>query len=126
MVPGAGTLADELLRRTGFRNMSSAYDLQQWDVLPLEYLLARPPSVIFSSTAEGRRDRMLSHPTLRRLSEQVAIRDYPPRLLHCAGPAFIDAVTRLSQVRRSVSGQFRSEEHTSELQSLIRISYAVF
>src|SRR3546814_9890898 len=77
-----------------------------WDVLPLEYLLARPPSVIFSSTAEGRRDRMLSHPTLRRLSEQVAIRDYPPRLLHCAGPAIIDAVTRLSQVRRSVSGQF--------------------
>src|SRR3546814_8556385 len=99
MVPGAGTLADELLRRTGFRNMSSAYGLQQWDVLPLEYLLARPPSVIFSSTAEGRRDRMLSHPTLRRLSEQVAIRDYPPRL--------------------------RSEEHTSELQSLMRISYAV-
>src|SRR3546814_11638526 len=88
--------------------------------------LFRSPSVIFSSTAEGRRDRMLSHPTLRRLSEQVAIRDYPPRLLHCAGPAFIDAVTRLSQVRRSVSGQFRSEEHTSELQSLIRISYAVF
>src|SRR3546814_15645635 len=76
MVPGAGTLADELLRRTGFRNMSSAYGLQQWDVLSLEYLLARPPSVIFSSTAEGRRDRMLSHPTLRRLSEQVAIRDY--------------------------------------------------
>src|SRR3546814_4208108 len=32
MVPGAGTLADELLRRTGFRNMSSAYGLQQWDV----------------------------------------------------------------------------------------------
>src|SRR3546814_1361107 len=25
-----------------------------------------------------------------------------------------------------VSGQFRSEEHTSELQSLMRISYAVF
>src|SRR3546814_4988777 len=32
--------------------------------------------------------------------------------------------TRNSTVR--VSGTFRSEEHTSELQSLMRISYAVF
>src|SRR3546814_17171325 len=29
MVPGAGTLADELLRRTGVRTMSSAYGLQR-------------------------------------------------------------------------------------------------
>src|SRR3546814_10505231 len=30
------------------------------------------------------------------------------------------------QVQTAAIGQFRSEEHTSELQSLIRISYAVF
>src|SRR3546814_6547111 len=29
-------------------------------------------------------------------------------------------------VRRPAKGQLRSEEHTSELQSLVRISYAVF
>ena len=48
MVPGAGTLADELLRRTGFRNMSSEYGLQQWDLLPLEQLLAHPPQVLLT------------------------------------------------------------------------------
>src|SRR6185295_17999206 len=48
MVPGAGTLADELLQRTGFRNMSAAYGLDQWDVLPLEYLLAAPPALVLS------------------------------------------------------------------------------
>src|SRR3546814_4482081 len=31
-----------------------------------------------------------------------------------------------SQVLKSCSGSMRSEEHTSELQSLMRISYAVF
>ena len=103
MVPGAHTLTDELLRRTGFRNMSSAYGLQQWDVLPLEHLLARPPRVLFSAGgAAGQGDRMLSHPALRRLSRRIAIRDYAPRLLHCAGPSMIDAVKRLSQVRRSL------------------------
>lgn len=103
MVPGAGTLADELLRRTGFQNMSSTYGLQQWDVLPLEHLLARPPKVLFSAGgAEGRRDRMLSHPAIQRLSGRIAVREYAPRLLHCAGPNMIEAVTRLAEVRRSL------------------------
>ncbi|MBB4640118.1 ABC transporter substrate-binding protein [Rhizorhapis suberifaciens] len=103
MVPGAGTLADDLLRRTGFRNMSSAYGLRQWDILPLEHLLARPPRVLFSAgAAEGKRDRMLNHPAIRRLSHRVAMFDYAPRLLHCAGPSMIDAVTRLAEVRRSL------------------------
>ena len=28
--------------------MSAAYGLKQWDVLPLEYLIARPPRVLLS------------------------------------------------------------------------------
>lgn len=103
MVPGRGTLAEELLRRTGFRNMSSAYGLRQWDILPLEHLLARPPRVLFSAgVAAGKRDRMLNHPAIRRLSHRIAVHDYAPRLLHCAGPSIIDAVARLSKVRRSL------------------------
>ncbi|HKX23078.1 MAG TPA: ABC transporter substrate-binding protein, partial [Rhizorhapis sp.] len=114
MVPGAHTLADELLRRTGFRNMSSVYGLQQWDVLPLEHLLARPPRVLFSAGgAAGDRDRMLSHPAIRRLSHRIAVREYAPRLLHCAGPSMIDAVTRLSEVRRSFKIQPLLKSRTS-------------
>jgi iron complex transport system substrate-binding protein len=103
LVPGAGTLADDLLTRTGFINQSAAYGLKQWDVLPLEYLIARPPRVIFSvAAAEGRADRMTAHPALARLRRFATIAPYPERLLHCAGPTLIDAATRLAQVRRMV------------------------
>src|SRR3546814_1833349 len=42
---------------------------------------------------------------------------------------FCSAISRMlsgSPLAASLSGWFRSEEHTSELQSLMRISYAVF
>src|SRR3546814_7388182 len=40
------------------------------------------------------------------------------------GAARVEAPTRPKSI--SASGETRSEEHTSELQSLMRISYAVF
>ena len=102
MVPGAGTLADELLRRTGFRNMSSQYGLQQWDLLPLEQLLARPPQVLLSVHNNAQHtDRLLAHPVLQRLNGKVTSAVFPMRLLQCAGPTIIDAVTRLAEVRRT-------------------------
>src|SRR3546814_7853832 len=78
------------------------------------------------------------------------------QLVHIAGPkhnrdapdrqrGFVDAMTKIAKERNPVilpgdfseesgekaarlfvEGQLRSEEHTSELQSLMRISYAVF
>ncbi|MEO9468791.1 ABC transporter substrate-binding protein [Parasphingorhabdus sp.] len=111
LVPGSGTLPDELLRRTGFQNMSASYGLSQWDVLPLEHLISRPPRVLFSNAGEaangnpGQRDRMLSHPIISKLSKHIAIADYPARLLHCAGPTLIDAVNTLSAARRKLDRQ---------------------
>src|SRR3546814_2068535 len=61
--------------------------------------------------------------------------------LRKAGPGLLDEATelganaslkkpfRIAEVRQAVNAQLgwpRSEEHTSELQSLMRISYAVF
>ena len=102
LVPGSGTLADELLRTTGFRNLSAGYGLKQWDVLPLEYLVARPPRVLLSVGDKGAADRMLDHPVLRPLAAHIAIRAFPERLLHCGGPTIIDAVNRLAAVRRAL------------------------
>src|SRR3546814_3680520 len=75
----------------------------------------------------GIHDRMRGHRTMR--IEILAVRHIRLRLVNeaAAGPVDQDAV-RLRQVgdvhqRRAVG---RSEEHTSELQSLMRISYAVF
>ena len=104
MVPGAGTLADELLRRTGFRNMSAAYGLKQWDVLPLEHLLASPPALVLSlAPGEAMEDRILQHPAVMKLRERVPFRSYPFRLVQCGGPTIVEAVARLSEVRRELA-----------------------
>lgn len=102
LVPGAGTLSDDLLRRAGFRNMSATYGLKQWDVLPLEYLIANPPRVLLSvGAAEVGEDRLTSHPAVRRLGQRITIAPYPVRLMNCGGPTIIAAMTRLKQVRRA-------------------------
>jgi iron complex transport system substrate-binding protein len=103
MIPGRGTLADELLRLTGYQNLSVAYGLKKWDVLSLEYLLASPPELVFSvGTGNAEGDRLLGHPAVRRLATQVAFRTYPFRLLQCGGPTIIEAVTRLAEVHREM------------------------
>lgn len=102
LVPGEGTLASELLTRTGYRNMSGDYGLKQWDVLPLEHLVARPPQVLLSVGAEDSSDRMLRHPVLAGLRQAIAVRRYPERLLHCGGATIIDAVAHLARIRRAL------------------------
>ncbi len=102
MVPGTGTLASELLAATGYRNLSADYGLTQWDVLPLEPLVARPPQVLLSVGANRRDDRMLGHPVLDHLRTQIAVRPFPDRLLNCGGPTIIDAVATLAEVRKSL------------------------
>lgn len=102
LVPGDGTLASELLRVTGYRNLSADYGLKQWDVLPLEHLVARPPRVLLSVGAHDRSDRMLGHPVLAGLKQRIAVRRYPEKLLHCGGPTIIEAVGHLAEIRRSL------------------------
>src|SRR3546814_2238498 len=48
------------------------------------------------------------------------------RLVPVVGHALAVAVDELLELLRPPSREHRSEEHTSELQSLMRISYAVF
>lgn len=104
LVPGSGTLTDDLLKRAGFRNMSAAYGLKQWDVLPLEYLIADPPRVLLSTAPEGvQDDRMTGHPAVRRLGKHITVAAYPTRLMNCGGPTIIAAMARLRQVRAQVT-----------------------
>ncbi|GGE03352.1 hypothetical protein GCM10011529_07270 [Polymorphobacter glacialis] len=102
LVPGTETLADELLRTTGFHNLSKDYGLKRWDVLPLEHLVGRPPRVLFSVGDASGTDRMLGHRVLRPLAGHIAVREYPERLMHCGGPTIIEAVGLLARVRRSL------------------------
>lgn len=100
LVPGSDTLADELLRRAGFRNASADYGLKRWDVLPLEYLAARPPRVLFSGVTGD--DRMTSHPVLNRLRDHMVRAPFNERLLACAGPNIIPALATMAQARASL------------------------
>ncbi len=103
MVPGSTTLITRLLARTGFASHSAARHLQQASILPLERVLADPPSAILGAGHAGtNEDRMLAHPVLAGLTHTRRFA-LDPRLEWCAGPTIIRAVARLAQVRREVA-----------------------
>lgn len=103
LVPGQGTLIDELLARTGFANVAQARGLKQWDVLGLEYLVDSPPEVLLSSHgSRAQDDRMLGHPALAALKGRMHVAQFDQTLIFCGGPTIIRAADRLAQVRREV------------------------
>ena len=103
LVSGPHTLMDELMTRTGFRNMASRYGLTRTADLPLERLLADPPQVLLAgSLAHGEPswgDRVLSNPVLKRLGGRMRIESFPQALLFCAGPVLIPASAALAKAR---------------------------
>jgi iron complex transport system substrate-binding protein len=99
LVPGQATLADDMLRTAGYRNLSAEFGLKAWDLLSLERLVARPPDILFSVGEADRSDRMLSHPVVEKLKGHSRFHPFPERLLHCGGPTIIDALAALSAAR---------------------------
>src|SRR3546814_6334690 len=79
-------------------------------------MIRRPPR-------STRTDTLLPYTTLFR-SRQVAARNRRASLEHAPGGFLRFSAGRSREAE--CQGQMRSEEHTSELQSLMRISYAVF
>ncbi len=104
LVLGTGTLADELLRLTGFANHAPAYGFGKWGVLPLERLVADPPQVLLvggdADGAASAGDRLFSHPAVTTLEKRIAVRPLPSRLLRCGGPSIIPAVRHMAAQRR--------------------------
>jgi len=104
IVPGPKSLIGDLLRRTGFRQISAVRGMKQADVLSLEAMLADPPQVIFAAgNALGNEDRLLAHPALSGLKNTRRER-FEPALLWCGGPTIVRAAERLAEVRGKVSG----------------------
>lgn len=97
-VPGKGTLQDDLLARAGYRNASALYGLKQWDILPVEHVLANPPDLIFmpeSATGSDNRELASRRKLLARLGNRTRIIAFPDKLLFCGGPSIIAAMHRL-------------------------------
>jgi iron complex transport system substrate-binding protein len=101
IVPGDTSLIGDLLRRTGFRNISAAKGMKQADYLPLEEMLADPPQVILvTGDARASEDRLLAHPALAAL-KQTQRAQFASKLLWCGGPTIAQAAERLAEVRES-------------------------
>lgn len=99
IVAGDGTLIADLLRHAGFVNGAAARGLSQADFLPLERVLAEPPTVIFTvGDARAQEDRMLHHPALRSLRGTARV-PMESALLWCGGPTVPRALARLGEVR---------------------------
>ncbi|MCP5144075.1 MAG: ABC transporter substrate-binding protein [Gammaproteobacteria bacterium] len=98
LVPGDGTLVDELLQAAGFANTSADYGLAQWDMLPLELLAANPPQVMLTDVPAGQLARL--HPAYARITRQTAVRVLPSRYLRCGGPTLVPALEHLADIRR--------------------------
>jgi len=103
MVPGDGTLIADLLRRTGFTQLSAVRGMRQGEILPLETMLADPPRVILATgNVLSNENRGLAHPALRRL-HGTRVEQLEPNLLWCGGPTVIRAAERLSAIRTGLS-----------------------
>ncbi|MGD9811774.1 MAG: ABC transporter substrate-binding protein [Sphingobium sp.] len=106
LVPGKGTLADELLGLAGFRSASEQLRLPPWTMLSIEDLLWAPPDIVLTGSAgmesDGLRgdDRMKRHPALAGARGHIMLADFPSSLLHCGGPVIIRTADRLAEVRR--------------------------
>lgn len=102
IVPGQDTLIADLLERTGFSNLAATRGMRQADYLPLEQVVADPPSVILSAGDErSAENRQLSHPALSTLAGTRVFR-FDPSLLWCGGPTIIRAADRLAVIRGSL------------------------
>ncbi|WP_233245178.1 MULTISPECIES: ABC transporter substrate-binding protein [unclassified Caulobacter] len=102
---GEGTLVDEMLTRTGFKNVASRYGLKKWGNVSLERLLADPPQVLLAGQARPDAptwaERMLNHPALAKVSHRMTRETFPERLLYCGGPTLIHTAATLAAARRN-------------------------
>lgn len=104
---GPGTLMDELMRRTGFRNAAVDYGARQTTNIPLDLVVARPPDVLLSGQvmpgAPTWGERTMRHPALSRLRGRVRMVSFPEHLMYCGGPNLIVAARRLAAARRGLA-----------------------
>ncbi len=103
LAAGGGTLVNEMLTRTGFRNVGERYGIVQWGNVPLERVLADPPQLLLSDKvspgATSWAERVISHPALASIATRMKRAFFPEPLLYCGGPVLIDSAAALSAAR---------------------------
>lgn len=98
LASGGGTLLDELLRRTGFRDAAADYGLQHTGNLPLETIIDSPPDVILTPALDDRPSVLRANV----LQYRTRIALFPRNLANCGGPVIGRAAEKLAAIRQQV------------------------
>lgn len=104
-VTHAGSLADDLLVRAGFRNAANGLSGRHALSLPLESLLARPPDLLIvarSDVGTSLAQAVLDHPALRAAFPAARRLSLPDRLWLCGLPQTLDTLEWLLRARTAL------------------------
>ena len=102
---GAGTLSDEILALTGFRNVGAEAGMTGGGVLPLERLvMARPDLVVTSTPYPGasRAEEILVHPALQAIRDGAAQARLTDADWVCGTPYLLRAIRGMAEARRGL------------------------
>jgi iron complex transport system substrate-binding protein len=109
LTAGAGTLADDVLRRAGFASMAAETGIVGWRWIDIETVLTDAPDVL---VMESRTDGppsigrgVLSHPALAAFADTRSIINLPKSQWECAGPDTVRAAELLAQARVALEAQ---------------------
>ena len=104
---GAGTLSNEILEITGFRNIGAEAGLTGGGILPLERLVMAAPDVIVTSTpypGASRSEEILAHPALAAIRRDAARAKVSDADWVCGTPVLLNAMRTMAEARRSLGG----------------------
>ncbi len=102
---GAGTLADDILRATGFANIGAEAGVTGGGILPLERLVMAAPRMIVTSTAypgASRSEEILAHPALIAVREGAGEARVTDADWICGTPHILRAVAGMAEARRAL------------------------
>lgn len=102
---GAGTLANDVLEATGFRNIGAEAGLTGGGTLPLERLVMAAPQVIVTSTpypGASRSEEILGHPALAALRQTAGVTAATDADWICGTPHILRAVASMKAAREAL------------------------
>lgn len=101
---GKGSLMDELLLLSGFRNLAAELGIPAYGRLPLESVLAgRPDLLVLDGNANAhpaRATEFIDHNALAALAGHTRLLSIPMKYTVCAGPENFEALKLLAEARR--------------------------
>lgn len=102
---GAGTLADDVLAHSGFRNTGATAGLTGGGTLPLERLVMAQPDVVVTSTpypGASRSEDLLTHPALELLRRKAGLATTTDADWICGTPHILRAMQAMRTAREAL------------------------